>query len=155
MLNKYITTCKLFSGSGLNLVHDYLYYLAYIFIRIFSLDKPASYFLQRVKEAIKVHLIVFTLSDYILIDDIIVCFEYAAWSHSLKLWKLLELRAWYGVLTTVASHELEYGLCVRVKIVLIVLMRVIGKYAPERALSFRWATFITLLVVWYQFKRIC
>ena len=119
----------------MQIVHNNLNELINIVIGVFAADQACCQLLQCVEEGIQIHLAVVTLPHNVFVDNVVVGLEEPRVRQARYLTQLLKLHGRDGVRALLPCQVLEYGLCMRIQVILIVLRAIVRQdslKAPHR-----------------------
>ena len=68
-----------------------------VVVRVLMIVQPVGKLFKRLEETVEVHLVVVASANHILVDNVVMCFEYMIICESWVLRQSLELRASYKV----------------------------------------------------------
>ena len=109
----------------MQVVHNHLDELIYVFIGVLLADQPGCELLQGVEERVQVHLAVVALPHDILVDNVIVGLKKAGIREPRDLAQLLELHGRDGVRAFLPCQVLEDALRMRVDVKLVKLSAIV------------------------------
>lgn len=100
---------------------DHLDHLLQVVVWVLMVEQAVGQFLQRLKEAIEVHLIIVAAANNVLVNYVIMRLQNVVIRQARVLRQALELRGSYEIVALLPSQNLKHLLGVRVQVQLVQL----------------------------------